>query len=179
MHMDSPKPRERFRSWVCTYHNCYQIFGLIRASVLRSPNCGYLGNYGHADGVLLAKLSLFGPFHEIPEPLFFVRRHAQQSDQLHRRKDGRQDFTLYAIWWDPDNQGRIMVPRWKIFSEYWKAVSAASIHPYDRMCCYFDTLRWLRGSSLVLMDELIAAMGQLLTASLKTTDRGVSADDSV
>ena len=175
MHITSPKPRERFRSWVCTHNNCYQIFGLMRRSVLEYP---IWGNYGHADGVFLAKLSLVGPFYEIPEYLFSVRKHAQQSDRLHRRKDGRQDFNRYAIWWDPDNQGRIMIPRWKIFSEYWKAISEAPISLYDRGWCYFDTLRWLRGSSLVLADEAVTAARQLLSSSLKSSNPNVSADDS-
>jgi len=176
MHADSPKPRERFRSLACTYNYCHQIFGVMRSSVLQFP---LWGSYSHADGVFLAKLSLSGPFHIIPEYLFFNRVHEQQSMRKYLRKDGQQDFSQYAAWWDPNNQGRIMLPRWKIFREYCKAVNGSSIGLYDRLWCYFDILRWARGSWLVMLEELIVATRQIILSSFKTSGREVSADDSV
>ncbi len=148
----------------------------MRSSVLKFP---LWGTYSHADGVFLAKLSLSGPFHIIPEYLFFNRVHAQQSMRKYLRKDGQQDFSQYAAWWDPNNQGRIMLPRWKIFREYCKAVNESSIGLYDRLWCYFDILRWARGSWLVMLEELIVATRQIILSSFKTSSREVSADDSV
>ena len=160
MHADSPSPRQRFRSLICTYNSCYQIFGLMRMSALKqTPG---LENYSHSDGVLLARLALLGKFYEIPEYLFMSRRHAGQSEQMFL-----MDMNSYAIWWDPNNEGKILVPRWRIFREYCKAINAYPLSWSDRAWCYFDTLRWLRGSWFFLMKEVINALSQLLHARVR------------
>jgi glycosyltransferase involved in cell wall biosynthesis len=173
MHVDSPNPRERFRSQVCTYNSCHQIHGVMRVSAIKLP---IWDNYGHSDGVFLAKLALFGPFHLIPEYLFFYRVHSEQSMLKHLRKDGKQDFVRYSAWWDPANQGRIMLPRWRIFREYSNVVLKAPISVYDRAWCFFDILRWARGSWRIMLEELAVAARQILISSLKSSKREVSVD---
>src|SRR2546425_3952447 len=50
----------RFRGMLLTLHMCYQIFGVIRMSALRQvpPQ----GSFVNSDGVLLAEMSVLGPF---------------------------------------------------------------------------------------------------------------------
>ncbi|NEO67842.1 MAG: glycosyltransferase family 2 protein, partial [Moorea sp. SIO4G2] len=156
-HADSPQPRVRFRSVVSNMGRCYPVFGLIRSSILKKTLS--LGNYGHADGVLLARLALLGRFYEIPEYLFFYRRHPKQSIEVYSQ-NGENDYYEYAKWWDPANKGQIMFPRWKMFCEYCRTISQAPVSLYDRVCCYFDALNWLRGSWVNLVKEVMRAVSQ-------------------
>src|SRR5512133_46681 len=76
MKTDSNDPVERFRGILMTGGDmCYQIFGVMRMSALRQlpPQ----GSYVNADGVLLARMSLLGRFHEVPEYLFISTRHSK------------------------------------------------------------------------------------------------------
>ncbi|NES22059.1 MAG: glycosyltransferase family 2 protein [Symploca sp. SIO3E6] len=156
-HVDSPQPRVRFRSVLSNMGRCYPVFGLIHSNILKKTVS--LGNYGHADGILLARLALLGRFYEIPEHLFFYRRHSQQSVAVYS-KNGENDYYEFAQWWDPANKGQIMFPRWKMFSEYWQAISETPLSLYDRVCCYFDALNWLRGSWVYLVKEVMRGISQ-------------------
>jgi len=163
-HFDSPSPRVRFRSQIGTYNSCYHIFGLMRVSALKqTPG---LENYSHSDGVLLARLALLGKFCEIPEYLFISRKHAGQSEQMFLL-----DMKSYAVWWDPDNAGKISVPRWRIFRELCKAIDAYPLPLSERLWCYFDALRWLRGCWALLLQEAIGALIQLLAARFGKSKR--------
>lgn len=73
---NSPNPSKRFGE-LLRGHECFEIFGLTPVSALKLTPL--IGNYGHGDGVLLARLALQGRFHEIPEYLLFPRRHPQSS----------------------------------------------------------------------------------------------------
>src|ERR1700728_3247447 len=65
---ESPDPVVRFKDLLLNDHMCYQIFGVMRLSALRTlpPQ----GSYVNSDGGLLAQLGLIGRFHETPEFLF-------------------------------------------------------------------------------------------------------------
>jgi glycosyltransferase involved in cell wall biosynthesis len=158
LHVDSPKPHLRFRSVACDMGKLHPIFGIIRADALRQTPLWE--NYGHADGVLLARLALKGKFYEVPDFLFFSREHAQQSCKLFSEKKGRHNYQAYAIWWDPKNAGKITVPTWKIFSEYCKAIDQSHVSLQDKVWCYFDALRWLRGNWSTLAQDLSVALQQ-------------------
>ena len=89
---DSGSAGERFREIISKDHACFQIFGMMRTEVLRrTPRMGYgVGT----DRNLLAELSLMGPFHEIPEYLFFRRDHPNTSTrQFPNAKDRVAWFT--------------------------------------------------------------------------------------
>jgi glycosyltransferase involved in cell wall biosynthesis len=157
MQLASDSAHTRFRSMVCTYNYCYQIFGLMRTSALRKTELW--GNYNHADNVLLSHLTLMGRFHEIPENLFLSRRHAAQSEMVFQ--SGKQQKSReYAIWWDPDNADRIIIPRWKTFCEYAKVIHNTPVSLADKAGCYFEIVRWLRGCSSTLIRETVEAFQQ-------------------
>jgi hypothetical protein len=58
-------------------HLCYQLYGVIRASVLRK--IPPVGIHGAADAIFWLRLGIIGRFYEIREYLFFTRIHPQQS----------------------------------------------------------------------------------------------------
>lgn len=70
-------PHQRFHAVMTGPGEVYDMYGLIRLSALRRTGL-HRPFYG-ADGVLVAELSLAGRFAEVPEELFFARRHAEQT----------------------------------------------------------------------------------------------------
>lgn len=167
LHLDAANPRIRFRDIACEIGKCHPIFGLIRTGAVKQTS-GW-ENYGHADGVLLARLALMGKFYEVPEVLFFSREHPQQSSQLFRNtKKGGHDYQAYAAWWDPNNTGKISIQTWRIFSEFCKAASESQLNAYDKAWCYFAAFRWLRGNWRPLVNETIAAVSQLFHLTVRS-----------
>jgi glycosyltransferase involved in cell wall biosynthesis len=167
LNTESPKPQERFHE-LLSKHLCYQIFGLIRASTLRMTSL--IGNYGHADGVLLLRLGLLGRFYEIPEYLFFSRKHQQQSMSmffprylLFAKKTPEQSVSMlpnyysYTVWFDPAKKGQIVFPHWRIFREYWLSVWQAPISWYERAGCYLSMWKQLSGTEYLLIKDLLIA----------------------
>jgi glycosyltransferase involved in cell wall biosynthesis len=164
-------PTKRFHE-LLTQHLCYQIFGLIRASSLKKTSL--MGNYGHADGVLLAKIGLQGRFYEIPEPLFLARSHSQQSMSLFFpeyltlasgnsvfSEEKLPDYYAYAVWFNPNRKNKILFPHWRIFWEYWLCVRQASLSILERISCYFSMFEQLRGMKFLLIKDLIVALSNI------------------
>lgn len=149
---DSPRPEERFCSLMLSGCMNFQCFGLMRAHALRRTPL--LGGYDAADQVLLARLALLGPFREITEPLFYYRLHAGQSINL------GHDPVAYSVWFDPANKGRILLPHWRYFSEYWKSVLAADLSLTGRLRCHVELARWFRWSARRLWSDLRPAARQ-------------------
>lgn len=152
---DSWLPHERFGQLIDFSHWCIQDFGLIRASALRKTRL--YGSYTASDRVLLARLGLLGRFHEIEQPLFQYRRHAQQSIAM---VDRGPSLLLYAIWNDPANANRILLPIWRLYGELFKAVHETPINLYNAIACYLTLLAWPwhnRQAQRMVKDIIIAA----------------------
>lgn len=115
-------------------HQCYEIFGLMRSSVL----CGLppMGDHFGADAILLLRLALVGPFREIPEPLFLRRTHDEQSESMRARP------AVYAAWWNPDKAGRIVMPYWRLLYELLVSIRRAQLGIGDRLWCFLLVGYW-------------------------------------
>lgn len=153
----SPSPQRRFHSLLMRRHGCIEVFGLMRAEVLRKTPliAGYYGS----DRVLLGELSLHGPFHLIPRPLFFSRVHERQS---FRAFPSAQAFTA---WFDPRKARSIVLPEWRYFVEYCAAIGRAPLAWPERAGCYRVMGQWLRGHARPLAHEVPAAAKQFLRRS--------------
>jgi hypothetical protein len=129
-----------------------------------------MGGYGNADGVLLLRLGMIGKFYEIPEYLFFARSHAQQSmsmffpNYLLFTNNNPQyslnmlpDYYAYAIWFDTQNQGKILFPHWRIMWEYLQSVSHSCLSFYEQLCCYFSMFNKLADTTFLLIQDLFVA----------------------
>jgi len=130
----SPKPHQRLRDVFRAPGLCNPVFGLIRASALRRT--ALIGNYAAADRVLLAELALLGQFYEVPEHLFFRRGHPQRSLAANVTDNE------IAAWFDPALRKRILLPRWRRFSEYIKAIWRAPLSWPERVRCYTQVWRF-------------------------------------
>ncbi|MEB3335848.1 MAG: glycosyltransferase family 2 protein [Leptolyngbyaceae bacterium] len=153
----SNRPSVRFRSLHRAYM-CYPIFGLIRTRALKLTPL--FGSFGHADGVLLARLALMGRFYEIPEHLFLNRHHAQQSTRIFSKKNGKCDLHGFMAWWDPNKTGQIAFPTWELFSEYWQAIAQTPLNFYEQLRCYITMLSWLRSYWMDIVQEALMGFYQ-------------------
>lgn len=132
----------------------YPIFGVIRADVLRKTPL--LGTYPGSDRVLMAELSLYGPFHEVRETLFFNRDHKQRYSRVYNFLRAHRA----AVWLDPTQDEKIIFPIWRQYAEYFHAINRPAPKWSDRIRCYLGMIGWLtrrcRLAGLVL-DPIIAS----------------------
>jgi glycosyltransferase involved in cell wall biosynthesis len=148
---DGAQPHKRLTDIVIPPQWCFQVFGLIRAQELRGTPL--IGNYISSDKVLLAHLALRGRFIELPERLFFSRKHAKQSMELLVRP------LQYMDWYDPNHQGKITVPHWIEYLAYYNAVNTTPMPLLERARCYVvlvDHLRHARRLRYMARDFVIA-----------------------
>ncbi|MEH2279818.1 MAG: glycosyltransferase family 2 protein [Nostoc sp.] len=168
---DALKRHERFHE-LLTKHLCYQCYGVIRASALR--RIPPMGGYGNADGILLLRLGILGRFYEIPESLFFVRSHPQQSMSmffpnylLFADKSKKPllsmlpDFYGYAVWFDSAKKGRILLPHWRIIWEYVLSIWRSPMNLNERLCCHRSLHQQLKGTEYLLLKDLLIALPRL------------------
>uniref|UniRef100_B8HXQ7 Glycosyl transferase family 2 n=1 Tax=Cyanothece sp. (strain PCC 7425 / ATCC 29141) TaxID=395961 RepID=B8HXQ7_CYAP4 len=175
---DSPQVARRFASLISGAHNCYQGFGLIRTASARlaMPVPGYTGG----DRIVLARLALLGRFHEIPEALFFVRRHpAQDTHMFDRYKQSRSSSTWFklartgqlfqshplythTICFNPNRAGTLMLPHWEMLRDYFLAVqeTPARLRGLERLGCYLQLLVWMAQEWRNLLRDLLAIVVQ-------------------
>lgn len=83
---DSPHAPERFRSLLFEPGGD-DFYGVMRADVLRrvKPH----DSYHHADRTFVAEITLHGPFHQVPELLYFRRDHPTRAERANPSKRSR------------------------------------------------------------------------------------------
>lgn len=130
--LDSWKAPERFAAIVLQTFWSYEIFGLIRSTVLQNINL-QRRNYG-SDRIILAELSLHGRFVQVPEMLFFRRFHLRQSTCMQSARERQQ--------WQSGNRKRS--PIWERGSAgFVQAVVQAPLTPRERVQCMGVVARYL------------------------------------
>ena len=114
--------------------------GVVRTSVLRRT--GLHGSYHFADRVLTAELALYGPFHMVPERLYFRREHGGQSGAMAGVRDRCSIL-------DPRRASRMRHPTVRLYGEYLfgyiLAIQRAPVSDVDRRECYRTLARWMTG----------------------------------
>jgi glycosyltransferase involved in cell wall biosynthesis len=151
---DSPYPDRRFRELIRMDHNCETMFGVIRAVVLKRTSIH--GDFPDSDRCMLAEVGLYGRFVQLPDRLFFHRRHAHQMTQ---QFPSRQERMAQL---NPDRRFRIVFPHFRQFREYILAIHRSPLSWKDRLRCYFQMLRWLRNNAPRLVRDLRYSVVQLL-----------------
>jgi glycosyltransferase involved in cell wall biosynthesis len=142
--LDSASAVTRFYGILLNTVWCLEPYGLIRTAAMRTT--GKLRNYCGAEKVFLAEMALRGKFQEVPEVLFFARRHAQQytmlaSGSAQQRSVNPRRFSLH-----------LPIPR-QVRSTlgYGLLLPAAPIGWFNRLRCggvlvryIFQTNKWKR-----------------------------------
>jgi glycosyltransferase involved in cell wall biosynthesis len=134
---------------------CNSVHSLIRSKALKSTRL--IRNFFASDVVLLAELAMQGQFYFIPENLFFRRMHHASSRRANRT------YEEVAIWFDPNNKGRIILPMCTVFEELLKAVKCSELNRKDRTFCYTAVIeQWLNRYWRVMGGELKLGLKQLI-----------------
>lgn len=158
--MDVPSPSRRLAELVLAKrHQCYEVFGLIRSSTLARTR--WMGCYPVGDRVLLVELALRGPFHEIPERLFFSREHGGRSVRRLCSQQAR------AAWFDARYAGKITFPEWRQLTEYTNAIRLAPIDSVERARCAGIMLAWVRQYRKRMRRDLVVAAGEWLARKVE------------
>jgi glycosyltransferase involved in cell wall biosynthesis len=107
---DVPDAATRFRSVLYT-DGGDDIYGVIRMSVLRQM--APFGSYHWPDRTFVAELALHGPFHNVPDFLYFRRDHPMRTSRL-----GRDDIRKRCARLDPARGNRWRHPLVRLVGEY-------------------------------------------------------------
>lgn len=138
----APDAVTRFRALMLNAERCYEIFGLVRMSALeRTPG---LGDYGHADGVQLARLGLVGPFAIVEQPLQNMRIHDAQSMSVYGTYGGAGiDYRRWAEWYNPLLRSQRLLPHWRLLWEYTTSpLVVEGVPPTVGLRCARGIVRW-------------------------------------
>jgi glycosyltransferase involved in cell wall biosynthesis len=151
LHLVQEDPIERFWALINSIQLAHQHLGLIRMSMLKQTHL--LGLHVGSDINLLAELTLYGKFYELPERLFFRRFHKNSGSWK------RGDAAHEARWYHPTGKRRATLPMWRRYLGYFGAVSHAPIALRTKMQMYprlTQQMIWTRDE---LAKELVQFMG--------------------
>ncbi len=150
-------PAQRFRQLYSMHHRCESTYGLMRSNIMRRTRLQL--NYTDSDRVLLCELALYGPFYQIPEPLFYKRVHPGNQ---------YKDWQGRMAWFLPDLQlsGRPTFPVWQQFFDYFVTIHRVPLVRRDKALCYLSMAPWLYVNGRRLVKEVFVA-GYLLVQPRK------------
>jgi hypothetical protein len=137
---DSPHAPERFRSLLLT-EGGDDFYGVIRTDIMRriAPH----DSYHNAGRKLVAEIALYGPFHQVPEVMFFRREHPGRGDLL-----GSVGAVCGNL--DPRRKNHSTA---RLIGEYvvsyGAAIRRAPLSAADRRRCYRYFLEWLGRRTLL------------------------------
>jgi hypothetical protein len=107
-----------------------EFWGVMRRDALEKT--WLLGDYFGSDRPLLARLSLIGPFHVSPEPLFYLRRHPSHTTSQSLR--GRAAAVI------PGGRRKRQLSSALVFRDFGRAIVEANISLPEKARC---TRSWL------------------------------------
>ena len=133
----SPHAPERFRSLLFEPGGD-DWYGVMRTEVLRRVKP--LDSFHHADRTFVAEIALHGPFHQVPELLYFRRDHPTRAERANPSKRSR------CVNLDPRRAG-LLHPTPRLLAEYvwgfFASVRRAPLSPADRRACYRHLAAWM------------------------------------
>lgn len=138
---------KRFRNLLLYPHLSTQFYGLMRSSVLGKTSL--LGNFPSSDEVFLMELGFQGEFYEIPDSLFLLRKHPEQSTE-----GAYQVQRSRTVWFDTSLKGKILLPKWIYFFACLRAIRSSRLNMIKRVYCYRQLVKW------VVVPSHIRAMGK-------------------
>jgi glycosyltransferase involved in cell wall biosynthesis len=157
LQLDSRNVVRRFSNCLSPMKLCHNvIFGLMRRDVLAGT--GLIGTYLASDRCLVAELSLYGPFEEISERLFFRRKHdANIGVDL-------EDLQFYR----PGLSRRFVMPEWRLLGEFLKAVRRAPLTIGEKRRLAAAIFHWAAVSREEFEWQLKRAIKTLLVGHQRT-----------
>jgi len=157
LHLVSDDPKERFIKLLGQIALAHQHTGLIRAESLSRTHL--LGVYPGSDVVLLAELTLYGKFFEIPERLYFRRFHEESSSWLRTSQEHQNKFYLSS------KSSKVSMNRWRRYLGLMSAVHTAPVGLRDRWSLYRYIGRLMRWDRNALVAEVAARFKTVVSAT--------------
>jgi glycosyltransferase involved in cell wall biosynthesis len=139
-------PADRFTALLETIKLSHQHLGVIRMSALRRTHL--LGTHVASDINLLAELTLYGKFVELPERLFFRRFH-KDSGSWKRNDPAHEARTYHA-----SSAARVRFPKWRAHLRFIGAVKSSPLPLKAKLRLYRFLLRRMRWDRQTLRSEL-------------------------
>jgi glycosyltransferase involved in cell wall biosynthesis len=151
LRLDANDVALRFSDCLSAMKLCHNpIFGVMRKEVLAKTRLK--GAYLAADRCLVAELTLYGPFYEIPDRLFIRRKHA---DNIGTTRE-------FLPFWDPRLTGKIVFPEWRVAREHILSVRLSPLGVKIKMRLFDVVLKWVYAKRKILLAQLIIAGRQFL-----------------
>jgi glycosyltransferase involved in cell wall biosynthesis len=147
LHLMQDDPAERFIGLLENIGLAHQHLGVIRTDMLRCT--GLLGPYFASDITLLAELTLYGKYYELPERLFYRRFH-ETSGSWKRGDKQHQDKFYHAA-----DRKRTGLPRWRGELGRLRAVARSPLPLKSKLHLHRYQLRHMRWSRDLLFGELV------------------------
>jgi glycosyltransferase involved in cell wall biosynthesis len=133
LHLVQDDPADRFLALIGTIRLAHQHLGLIRMSHLRRTHL--LGAFVASDINLLAELSLYGKFYELPERLFFRRFHKDSGSWK------RGDVTHEARRYYASGERHFGMNRWKRHLAFFPAIWTSPLPLVSKLRIYRHLMR--------------------------------------
>ena len=153
----NPSPSARLRSMLHVSGG-NDDYGVMYTDVLRRVAPYGTGAYG-SDRVFVSSMALQGPFHHVPQTLYYRREH---PDRASRAPSKRERMAIL----DPRRTSRLRYPMPRLHTEYiWAFVTAVGRSPLtlrERLRCWGEIAGWLLGRVLP------ARAGRRLEGSLES-----------
>lgn len=151
LHLLEEDPAARFRKLLGSIRRVHQHLGLIRMSCLRETHLH--GAHVASDRNLLAELSLYGKFYELPERLFYRRFH--EGSGSWKRGDAAHDAKYYHA--ARARTGGLRA--WPAHRGFFAAVSASPLPLRSKVGLYGYLLRRMSWDRRALLGELRYKLG--------------------
>lgn len=145
-------PVDRFTGLVDNIQKAHQHLGVVRMSALRRTHL--LARHVSSDINLLAELSLYGKFHELPERLFFRRFHKDSGSW--RRGEATLDAKAHdaRTYYASGRSGRVRFPKLRARRCFFAAVASSPLPPRSKLRLYWYLVRRMRWDRGLLFEDL-------------------------
>ncbi len=153
LHLLQDNPAERFIDCRQRTGLSNVLYGLMRREQL--AHTALFGNFVASDMNLIAELTLYGKYYELPDTRFSRRMHELSSSH------DRTDEDLQRNFWDPSKR-RLLMQLWRGHMAYYSAARRAPLSSKDRRRIYrylTKTMYWTKG-------ELFAELANYLRFGL-------------
>ncbi len=147
--------------------------GVMRTAVLLRT--AMKESYHHADRTIIAELALHGPFHQVPDWMYFRRDHPGRAERAHPSVRAR------CANMDPRRANPWLNPAPRLFAEYiWayaRMIRNAPLTPQERKECYGHLAAWVSRRSKphhpVTYDSPVARVQPVIDVDAVVPGRGV------
>lgn len=154
LELESESPVERFTRLLEKRGLNHVMNGVMRREMLNQTMLHQ--SFYSSDICLMAEISLYGKFVQLPECLF-IRRHTPETASILRTEKDLQKY------FDPQLKSKMLFQRIKLNGGFFQAVGRSSISGAQKWALYRYLLRRLRWSRKALFEDIVLAVKKTLS----------------